>query len=237
VTNNNNHRYVHNEWESKRRFLRFLIKWIGFTVLAKLDRVDGLENVPAEGGAILLINHIALIDPIVVLHALPRQIVPLAKVEAYDYPFVGIFPKMWGVVPIKRDEVDRAAIQKALSILRAGEIVLVAPEGTRHHALQTAREGVAYLASRTNSPVIPVALDGTPGFPVFRTSPRWKRPGAHVRFGCPFHYHEDLGRARGPELRLMTDEAMYILAALLPEHRRGVYADLSKATQNTIEWR
>ena len=37
-------------------------------------------------------------------------------------------------------------------------------------------------------------------------------------------------------LRLMTDEAMYILAAMLPEYRRGVYSDLSLATRETIEW-
>jgi len=236
VTNTNNHHYNHQEWAAKRRFLRFLIKWIGFTLIAKLDRVEGLENIPAEGGGILLINHIAFIDPFVVLHSLPRQIIPLAKVEAYDYPFVGIFPKMWGVVPIKRDTVDRSALQKAMAILRAGELVLVAPEGTRSPALQDAREGVAYLASRTNSPVFPVALDGTPGFPVFRTSPRWKEPGAHVKFGRPFRFRSEFQKARGQQLRAMTNEAMYILSSLLPEHRRGVYADLSQATQNTIKW-
>jgi 1-acyl-sn-glycerol-3-phosphate acyltransferase len=233
---NNNHHYNHKKWAAKRRFLRFLIKWIGFTLIAKLERVDGLENVPAEGGGILLINHIAFIDPIVVLHSLPRQIVPLAKVEAYDYPFVGIFPKMWGVVPIKRDAVDRSALQKAMAILRSGEIILVAPEGTRSPALQAAREGVAYLASRTNSPIIPVALEGTPGFPAFRTSDRWKEPGALVHFGRPFRYRAEFQKARGHRLSQMTAEAMYILASLLPEHRRGVYADLSKASQNTIEW-
>ncbi len=227
--------YIHADLESQRKFLRFLIRWIGFTLLAKLDRVEGIENVPQRGSGILLINHIAFIDPIVVLHTLERNIVPLAKIEAYDIPFVGVFPKMWGVVPIKRDEVDRRALQKAMSILNAGEIILVAPEGTRHHELQSAKVGVAYLASRTNSPIIPIAIEGTPGFPAFRTSPRWKQPGATVRFGKPFRFRSDLKRARGKDLRLMTDEAMYILASMLPESRRGVYANLDAATQTTIE--
>jgi 1-acyl-sn-glycerol-3-phosphate acyltransferase len=229
-------KYNHADWELKRRFLRFLLKYIGFTLLAKIDRVEGLDNIPAEGQGILFINHIAFIDPIVVLHLLRRNIVPLAKQEVYDYPFVGVFPKMWGVVPVKREALDRQPLKQVMAILKAGEMVLVAPEGTRHHELQVGRVGVAYLASRTQSPVIPVAIDGTPGFPVFRTSQRWKDPGAVVRFGQPFRYRSDFSRARSKDLRLMTDEAMYIVASLLPEHRRGVYADLSKATQSTIEW-
>ena len=236
AVNDKNSHYDHASLEKKRRFLRFLIRVIGFNFLAKLDRIDGIENVPSEGSAILLINHIAFIDPIVVLHVLPRNIVPLAKVEVYDYPVVGIFPKMWEVVPIKRTDVDRRALQKAMAILRAGEIVLVAPEGTRHTELQQAREGIAYLASRTNSPVVPVAIDGTEGFPALRWSKTWRNPGAHLRFGKPFRFRPDLKKARSRDLQLMTQEAMYILASLLPEYRRGFYSDLSKATLETIEW-
>ncbi len=228
--------YNHADWERKRRFLRFLIKYIGFTLLAKVDHVEGIENVPAKGPGILLINHIAFIDPILVIHLLPRNIVPLAKMEVYDYPFVGIFPKMWGVVPLKRDEIDRQALYQVMSILHAGEMVLVAPEGTRHHELQEGRVGVAYLASRTNVPIIPVAIDGTIGFPVFRTNRRWQEAGARVRFGRPLRYKAEFSKARNKELRLMTDEAMYYLASLLPEKRRGAYSDLSRATQTTFEW-
>jgi len=228
--------YNHADWALKRRFLRFLIKYIGFTLLAKVDHVEGIENVPAEGPGILLINHIALIDPILVIHLLPRNIVPLAKMEVYDYPLVGIFPKMWGVVPLKRDEIDRQALYTVMGILQAGELVLVAPEGTRHHELQEGRVGVAYLASRTNAPVIPVAIDGTIGFPVFRTAARWREGGARVRFGKPFRYKAEFSKARSKDLRRMTDEAMYYLASLLPENRRGAYADLSQATQTTFEW-
>jgi 1-acyl-sn-glycerol-3-phosphate acyltransferase len=236
AVSSNNFHYNHASLEPKRRFLRFLIKNIGFTMLAKVDQVEGIENVPEEGSAILLINHIAFIDPIVVIHVLPRNIVPLAKIEVYDYPFVGIFPKIWEVVPIKRDDVDRRALQKAMAILRAGEIVLVAPEGTRHTELQQAREGIAYLASRTGAPVVPVAIDGTEGFPALRWSEQWNNPGAHLKFGKPFRFRPELTKARGRDLRLMTDEAMYLLASLLPEYRRGVYSNLSRATQETIEW-
>lgn len=229
--------YQHADWEWKRRFLRFLIRWIGMTLLVRFGEVEGLENVPKEGPGILLINHIAFVDPIMVLHALPRHIIPLAKVEVYDYPGIGIFPKMWGVIPIRRDEVDRQAIQRCLAVLNAGELILVAPEGTRSPQLQQGREGVAYLASRSGAPVIPVAVEGTVGFPAVRfLSKRWRGPAVHLKFGKPFRYRPDLGRPRQQLLRQMADEAMYVLAGMLPEHRRGYYGDLSLATQETIEW-
>lgn len=226
-------RYDHAHWERRRRFLRFLIRVIGFNLLVRLESVAGLENVPATGPAILMINHMAFVDPIVVLHLVPRNIVPMAKVEVYNYPLIGIFPRVWGVIPVRREEVDRRAIQGALEVLRAGEIILVAPEATRSPQLQQGKEGAAYLASRSGAPIIPVAIEGTEGFPTLPFRERWRGPGAQVRFGRPFRFRTELERRHG-QLRQMTDEAMYLLAAMLPEQRRGVYADLSKATQDTL---
>ncbi len=228
--------YDHTRLEKRRRVLRFLLKWVGFTLLAKLDRVEGLENVPSHGSAILMINHIAFIDPIVVMHVLPRNIVPLAKIEVYNYPLVGILPKLWEVIPVRREEVDRHAIQQTLNVLRAGEIVLVAPEGTRGPQLKSGKEGIAYLGSRSGAPIVPTAIEGTVGFPAPRFTSPWKSPGALIRFGRPFRFCQELKRSDREELRKMTDEAMYILASLLPPGRRGVYSDLSRATQDTIQW-
>ncbi len=228
--------YHHDEWETQRNVLRFLLKYIGFTTLAKIDRVEGLENVPTEGSAILMINHIAFIDPIVVLNVLPRNIVPLAKTEVYEYPIIGILPKMWGVIPVKREDIDRYAVRQVLQVLGAGEIVLVAPEGTRSPALTRAKEGIAYLANRSGAKVVPVAIDGTIGFPAFRFSSAWQAEGAYVQFGKPFRFKSEINRPGRNLLRKMTDEAMYVLARMLPEKRRGVYSDLSHASEDTLEW-
>jgi 1-acyl-sn-glycerol-3-phosphate acyltransferase len=226
--------YNHASHERMRRILRFLIRNIGFTLLAKLDHVEGLENIPSHGPALLMMNHIAFVDSLTVLNVCPRFVTPMAKIEVYDYPVIGLFPRLWGVVPVRREEIDRRALQGALDVLAAGELLLIAPEATRSPQLQKGKEGVAYLAQRANVPVVPVAIDGTPGFPAFRTSARWKGEGVHIRFGPAFRF-----KASRPDralLRQMTDEAVYILASLLPEKRRGVYADLTQATQETIEW-
>jgi 1-acyl-sn-glycerol-3-phosphate acyltransferase len=227
--------YFHEDWRTKRRFLRFLLKTIAFSFLIKIERVEGLQNIPKTGPAILFFNHIAFVDPIVLVYVVPRDIVPLAKIEVYDYPVIGIFPQLWGVIPVRREEVDRRAIKRALDVLAAGEILLVAPEGTRNHELQPGKEGLAYLASRSGAPVLPVMMEGTPGFPALPFSKRWRQGGVHVRFGRPFHYRPELKRAGRDVLSKMLDEAMYRLAAMIPENRRGVYSDLSRATQDTLE--
>jgi 1-acyl-sn-glycerol-3-phosphate acyltransferase len=228
--------YDHSSYLDRRRILRFMIDKWGFWLLAKLDRAYGLENIPTQGPAILMINHIAFIDPIVVLNVVPRDIVPLAKAEVYDLPLIGIFPKLWGVIPVHREEFDRAAIRQVMDVLGAGEIVLVAPEATRSPQLREGKEGIAYLASRSGAPIVPVAIEGTEEFPALRYTQAWRGPGARLTFGSPFRFRGEFQRADREQLRTMTDEAMYILSALLPPEQRGYYADLTQATQNTIEF-
>jgi len=227
--------YDHEHLERRRLILRWLIDHIAFRILAKFDRVEGLENFPQVGPAILMINHIAFIDPIVVLACMPRNIVPMAKVEVYRIPVWGIFPRIWQVIPVRRSEVDRRALRMALEVLSAGEVILVAPEGTRGPYLKRGKVGVAYLASRSGAPVIPVAVEGTKGFPSFNPM-RWRRGGAVVRLGRPFRFHGVSDRPKRDKLRKMTDEAMYVLAGMLPEKRRGEYADLNQATTETIQF-
>lgn len=228
--------YNHQRWEFQRNILRFLLRAVIFNLLVKLDKVEGLHNIPKEGPAIILINHIAFIDPFVVIHLVPRNIIPMAKIEAFKYPIVGIFPRIWGVIPVRREEADRKAVEAALDVLDAGQIILIAAEGTRSPQLRRGKEGVAFLSSRSGAPVVPVAIDGSPGFPAMPIGARWQEPGVTIKFGEPFRFRGDLNQARREQLRIMADEAMFILAAMLPENRRGVYNDLSNATHETIEW-
>lgn len=225
--------YDHESLQFKRNILHWMARHIGFRFLAKVEGIEGVNNIPSDGPAILIYNHIAFVDPVVILGLMPRNVVPLAKVESYDEPIWGIFPKLWDVIPVRRDELDRGAIRSALNVLQAGEILLIAPEGTRNENLQEGKEGVAYLAVKSGAPVVPVAIYGTKGFPSFSPK-RWREEGATVRVGKPFRFRESPDRVGLENLRKMTDEAMYILAELLPADLRGVYNDLGKATQDTI---
>jgi 1-acyl-sn-glycerol-3-phosphate acyltransferase len=229
--------YDHARYERTRRVLRWMIDNIAWRFLARVDRtrIGGLENLPPTGPAILMINHIAFVDPILVLGNLPRNVVPLAKAEVYRIPIWGIFPKLWHVIPVHRAELDRRALERALQVLAAGEVILIAPEATRHDALGEAREGVAYLGHKSGAPIIPVAIENTNGYPTLVGPWNRKQPGAYFRLGPAFRYKPVPGRLPRERLRLMTDEALYQLAALLPEKRRGYYANLDLATTETIE--
>lgn len=222
-------------YKTGRRVVRLVMK-VAFPLLAKIDRVEGTENVPDEGAVVVYFNHFSFADPMTIMYVLKREIVPLAKIEVYDYPIVGVLPKWWGVVPVRRGEVDRRAIRASLDVLNAGEPLLIAPEGTRGPVLRRGLEGAAYLAARTGAVMVPAAIWHAEGFPALRFTRRWRGPGIRVRFGQPFRYRENLKRAKPAQLRQMIDEAMYLLAAMLPEEKRGDYADLSQATQETFEW-
>ena len=213
-----------------------MIDRIAFRFLARLDSVEGVANLPATGPAIVMINHIAFVDPVIVLGVLPRNIVPLAKVEAYRVPVFGLFPWLWEVIPVHRGEIDRKALRSAEEVLRAGEIVLVAPEGTRHPTLQRGKEGIAFLAHRTGAPIVPVAVDGTEGFPSLPILPRWRRPGVRIRVGRPFRFRLQPEKPDRDRLRQMTDQAMGVLAAMLPPARRGVYGDLDRLGQEMLDF-
>jgi 1-acyl-sn-glycerol-3-phosphate acyltransferase len=230
--------YDHAAHEGTRRVLRWLITNIGWRFLARIDdrRITGLENLPRTGPAILMINHIAFLDPVVVLGNLPRNIVPMAKAEVHNLPVWGFFTRLWDVIPVHRDELDRKALEKSLAVLAAGEVVLIAPEAHRHVAMEQGREGVAYLAHRSGAPIVPVAVFSTPGYPTLVGPWNAHLPGAYFHIGRPFRFKPVAGRLPRERLRLMTDEAMYVLAAMLPEQRRGHYADLTQATTETIEF-
>lgn len=228
--------YKHARYEPQRNFLKFLLRRVGFTLLARIAQVEGRENIPLHGPAIVMINHIAYVDPLAVMTVFPRNIVPLAKKEVYEYPIVSIFPRIWNVILVDRNGGDRQALRQSEQVLKAGECILVAPEGTRSPALQEGRDGVSFMAIRTNAPILPTAVDQTEGFPTYPFSKRWREPGAIIRFGRPFYFRDDLGRPDRHLLRRMTDEAMIVLARLLPENRRGVYASRVDEELETIRY-
>jgi 1-acyl-sn-glycerol-3-phosphate acyltransferase len=216
--------YDHSRFTPVRTVLHFLLRNFACRMLIRLEGVEGLQNIPGSGPSILMINHIAFVDPLVVMAVVPRLVVPMAKIEVYSLPVIGLFPKLYGVIPVRRSEVDRRALAMALEVLEAGELVLVAPEGHRGSALQQGKEGMAFLAVRSGAPVVPVAIDGTVGYPSVDPR-RWARGGARIRFGRPFLLRASAGGSLREQLREMTDEAMAQVAAMLPPGRRGVYAD------------
>ena len=87
--------------------MRFLLRTIGFTLFAKIDHVEGVENVPAQGPAILMINHVAFLDPVILTGFFPRYLISMAKVEAIEDKLIGPIIKAFDAFPVNRGAGDR----------------------------------------------------------------------------------------------------------------------------------
>lgn len=196
---------------------------------------EGIENVPEGGGAIIAPNHIAAIDSFFVPLVLPRRITYVGKAEYLDdWKTKYLFPAM-GMIPIDRKggAASTAALDAAAGILEAGELFGIYPEGTRTRdgKLHRGHTGVARLALRTNSPIVPVALIGTDE--VQRVDSALPRVFRHVRirFGKPIAVDRYLDRPDDRMvLRQITDEVMFEIQSLSGQDYVNTYATSSKSS-------
>jgi 1-acyl-sn-glycerol-3-phosphate acyltransferase len=193
-------------------------------LLLRLE-VTGLEHVPATGPAIIIINHIAFLDPVMILTLIPRLITPMAKVEVFSIPFWGWISKMYGVIPVRRGEVDLEAMKTALRVLKQGGVILLAPEGTRSptYQMQPAKDGAVILALRSQAMIIPIGVTGT-----HQVKSHWlrlRRPLIRLSIGQPFSLSTSSNKRQIPrsEIKELTTQAMNRLASQLPQEFRGVY--------------
>jgi len=221
----------------RRRALRAFIRTLGFKVLWKVE-VTGAENIPDSGPAIIMMNHISALDPILCMGAVTnRFVIPMTKIENVQNPLFGLFVWWWGSYTVNRSEVDRKALVNSIELVKSGQMILIAPEGHRHpEGLAEAKDGLAYVATKANAVIIPTGISGAVGWKAKML--RLGRPQINVNFGRPFRLKTN-GRERIPrdELTAMSHEAMYQLAlAVKDETRRGFYSDLSKVTTQHLEF-
>lgn len=201
------------------RLFRFLIK-----VLTRLQ-VEGLENVPGEGGLLLATNHLSVVDPVLVFAMVERDDATalVAKKHQKNPIFRAVINAVGGIW-INREEADARALRAARTHLQRGGALGIAPEGTRSQTggLIAPKTGAAYLADRAGVPVIPVGITGTEETLAKLRS--LHRPRITLRFGRPFTLPPVTRQTRDADLQRNTDEIMSQIAALLPPAYRGVYA-------------
>ncbi|MCL4299830.1 MAG: 1-acyl-sn-glycerol-3-phosphate acyltransferase [Anaerolineae bacterium] len=195
--------------------------------------VIGLENIPAAGPVVIIINHIAFLDPLMVCAVSPRLVIPMAKKEAFDSFLWRPFLKLYGAIPVQRGEADTKAVKAALQFLRQQGVILMAPEGTRSitYQLQPGKEGAAMIALRGEAVIVPIGITGT--HQIRANLARFKRAPVRLVVGRPFRLRSTSAnhRSHRSETAAMTQELMYRLARQLPPEFRGVYANLEEATE------
>ncbi|NWF67723.1 MAG: 1-acyl-sn-glycerol-3-phosphate acyltransferase [Chloroflexi bacterium] len=221
----------------KRRLLRAFFRWLCFTFMWKVT-VSGTENVPDAGPTMLIMNHISSIDPFLAIGALDKRfVIPMTKIENLNNPFLAPFIRAWGAYSIRRGEVDRKALLNSIELIKSGQLVLIAPEGTRTPTgLTQPKDGMTYVATKANAVIVPMGVSAG-AIDWKEKLKKLQRAAIHIHFGRPFRFKTD-GRPRIPrdEMAKMTDEAMYQLALALPNPElRGIYSDLNKATTQYIE--
>jgi 1-acyl-sn-glycerol-3-phosphate acyltransferase len=196
--------------------------------------VEGLENLPEHGGAIIASNHLSFCDSLFMPLAVRRRVTFLAKAEYFTTPGVkGALSRLFfsgiGQVPVDRNDKDAAAgaLTAGVRILTAGGLLGIYPEGTRSPdgRLYKGKTGVARMALEAGVPVIPVAMINTEIIqPTGRKIPHLRpRPG--IRFGkaLDFSRYEGMAGDRFVE-RSMTDEIMYELMQLSGQEYVDTYA-------------
>lgn len=137
-----------------------IIRFLMFFVIR--FKVEGVKNIPPEGGMILAVNHRSNYDPVFAAVACTRRLTFMAKAELFKNRLFGALLKNLGAFPINRGSGDIGAIKSAFSILGAGKVMLIFPEGRRIKAgmESKAQPGVAMIAHRTGAPVVPTYIEG-----------------------------------------------------------------------------
>ncbi|CAM5232238.1 lysophospholipid acyltransferase family protein [Streptomyces avidinii] len=203
-------------------------------------RIEGLENIPAEGAAIVAGNHLSFSDHFLMPAILRRRITFLAKAEYFTGPGVkgrltAAFFRSAGQIPVDRSgkNAGQAALREGLGVLAKDELLGIYPEGTRSHdgRLYKGKVGVAAMALGAGVPVVPCAMVGTFEIqPPGKKIPKIRR--VTIRFGEPL----DFARYAGMEgeravLRAVTDEIMYAILGLSGQEYVDRYAAEVKAEE------
>lgn len=223
---------------SKHSFLR-LIRAIARVVLRLIARIEIIGNIDYQiGGFIIAANHVGRLEAFLVILMAERDDIILILAEKYKkYAVWRYFARKVDAIWINRFDADFGALRVVLKRLENGEVLAVAPEGTRSPTatLLPGKPGATYLAAKSGLPVIPVGVVGTEDAVVKRRLKRLQRLDITVRVAEPYRLPEMPKRGRDEWLQEQTDEMMCRIAALLPPDHRGVYADHPRLREMLME--
>jgi 1-acyl-sn-glycerol-3-phosphate acyltransferase len=208
-----------------RKLFRILVSWLSrfLVFLWTRPKVFGLENLPDEGPALYVSNHLGDADLIIGFTFAPITAEPVAKIELYDINLLGWLLDSYGMIWVHRGQPDRRAIRVILEALDQGRIVGIAPEGRESltGSLEEGTRGAAYLALKADVPIIPITFTGTENKRVFGNMKRLRRTDVSVKIGTPFKLESS--RPTRESITKGTELIMNTLANQLPPEYRGVY--------------
>lgn len=211
---------------------RFITNLTGlvFSAICRIDDSE-LDKLPDSGPYIIAINHVNFLDaPMLYLRCRPRQVRGFAKIETWNTPVVGYLARIWRGIPVRRGMVDRQAISSCVDALKSGDIIGMAPEGTRSKdgVLRKGYPGIVLIAGEADVPIYPVAHYGDVDF--WKNLKRLRRTPFNYRVGSPVRIKQESIADKQVKRIDIASEIMVELARLLPEEYRGPYADKLQKT-------
>ncbi len=196
-----------------RDFLRLVVLGI-FRSLYRV-RVSGEKNVPAEGGVLLLANHLTYVDALVLQVACPREIRFVLIDDCFERPWVGFGARLFQAIPISSERA-KDGIKVTAEALKEGSVVCLFPEGqlSRTGAVSELKRGFEIIARKADCAVVPAYLDGLWGSMwSFVGNLFLKRRPRKVRYGITVAW----GEARAAE-------------SISARSLRGIFGKLSAST-------
>lgn len=216
---------------SQPRLLSFRRCWLRglgrplIRLLARL-RITGAENFPKAGPLIVVGNHTALLDPVLMAIFSPWPVDIIGGTDIPRERFSEIISSGYGFIPVKRGQVDRAALRLALDVLKRGGVIGIFPQGgiwqTTASDLeeQSLQRGVAWLSQQSGAPVLPMYFGGTYG--ALLQALRLKRPRLSIHVGkqMPAAAAPAPGEDAKTHLQAYTRAVMRAVGELQPEEER-----------------
>lgn len=146
-------------------FMMRFMTWVLVNTLYRV-RVDGLANVPDEGAAVVVCNHVSFMDPLILMACVRRPMRFVMYYKIFNIPGLRFIFRTAKAIPIAGRHEDAALMERAFEqideALAAGEVVCIFPEGglTKDGAVSTFRPGIDRILARRPVPVVPLALRG-----------------------------------------------------------------------------
>ncbi len=176
---------------------------VGWCRLYHRLTIEGKQHVPSEGPYILAPVHRSIVDTFAVGAVTRRRLRYMGKEELWKVRWFGSIISALGAFPVHRDATDREAFRRCVEVIEGGEPLVLFPEGTRRSGPTVAdlREGTAYLAARTDVPIVPVGIGGSEM--ALPKGTRFPRPvKIHLVIGEPMTVKVAAeGRSRGASVR------------------------------------
>ena len=187
-------------------------------------RFEGVENIPPEGPLIIAPNHVTYADPALVTLAARRPVYFMAWNRLFTVPLFGRLIRFLRAFPLETESADPTAVRGAARLLKAGQAVMIFPEGGRtpDGRLQRFKPGAFRLACSQGAAILPVTIvGGHESWPPQRAFPR---PGR-----ITIVYHPPVSPALGVPPRVAAPElarqVRAVIASRLPPHQRPLDGD------------